>query len=107
MIRFPGVPRIVGVQLGEIRVRELSRSPAVMAKMALMTDTGQSAGVYILHQFSETTQVLLRELVRSMEADAAVQLSYSEEEQPSLGRSSYSEDTAEDDEGDEDALTFP
>lgn len=76
--RFKGECVIIGVQVGEIRVREIGRSPSVMAKMALMTDTGESAGVYIQHMFSERTGVILRQLIQSMEDDAASMLSRDE-----------------------------
>lgn len=72
--RLNGECRIAGVQVGEIRVREIGRSPSVMAKMALMTDDGESAGQYIQHMFSERTAALLRQLIASMEDDAATML---------------------------------
>jgi len=65
--QFSGECIISGVQVGEIRVREIGRSPSMMAKMALMTDTGESAGIYIQHMFSETTTKILRALIQSME----------------------------------------
>lgn len=92
--QFKGACRITGVQVGEIRVREIGRSPSIMAKMALMTDDGASAGLYIQHMWSERTQKILQTLIASMELDAANALSDTS--------SPYQDDDGYDDEDDDD-----
>lgn len=98
MRNFTGKSKIVGIQIAEIRVREIGRAPSVMAKLAFMTSTGESAGMYIQHMFSDRTRALLQELYASMEDDASSLLS---EDPPSSShdRQEYSSDDPDD--GDE------
>jgi hypothetical protein len=95
---FARPSRISGVKLAELRVREIGASPAVMAKLALVTTDLSTAGQFVQHTFSERTHRLLQELYRSIEADAADLLS----EPETLPGTEYQGDPEDADEG----LTF-
>lgn len=70
MKQFERPTVISGAAVGELRVREIGRSPSVVAKISLMTVHGETTGMFLMHQFSERSNDLLRALLASIEGDA-------------------------------------
>ena len=75
MKRFERPNAIAGLKVGELRVKEIGRSPSVIAKIAFITEHGESAGQFLLHQFSSRSNELLQALLSSVEDDAIETLS--------------------------------
>jgi hypothetical protein len=92
MTRFPSVPKIIGVSVGEVRIKNIGSSPSTMAKFALVTEDARSAGLFIQHEFSDRTHEILRALYQSMEMDVAETLS----SDPSAGDQQEWDDDDED-----------